>query len=216
MNIDETKVVTAEPVKGKLGQVHVIDDDCDVRESIAWTLNSFGYAVETYPEAAGFLSRETESDPSVVIVDMLLPGMTGLRLCRELVARRLPVSFVVISGHADVPSAVEAMRLGAVDLLEKPFGRQQLLDVVSKALRVARTNHQIRVEKDEAASRLATLTPREREIFDAVASGLVTKEIARQLALSRRTVDVHRSRIMQKLGIQSPLQLANLLAMVKR
>lgn len=206
--------MTTRTVKGSLGQVYVVDDDADVRESVTCTLRSVGYAVETYREAAEFLSGKAGFVPSVVIVDMLLPGMTGLGLCREIVRQELPCAFVVISGHADVSSAVETMRLGAIDLLEKPFGRQRLLEVVNKALHVAHARYKLSVEKDEAVRRLSQLSPREREVFDAVASGLVTKEIAKRLQISTRTVDVHRSHVMQKLKIQSSWQLATLLAIV--
>jgi FixJ family two-component response regulator len=208
--------VTGDSTQGQLGRVYVVDDDPGVNESITWTLNSVGYIVETFLGAPEFLSKAKIANPSVVIIDLLLPGMTGLNLCREILARRLACSFVVISGHADVPSALEAMHLGAIDLLEKPFSRQRLLEIVDKALRVACANHRRIAEEDEVNRRLQDLSPRERQVFDAIAAGLMTKEIAKQLELSVRTVDVHRSRITQKLGLESPLQLANLLAVIER
>ena len=208
--------MTTDPMQREMGQVYVVDDDPDVSRSIAWTLNSVGYTVGNYPVAAEFLSQATISDPSAVLVDMLLPGMTGLDLCREIATRRMPCAFAMMSGHADVPSAVEAMHLGAIDLLEKPFSRERLLAVVNRILQIARVNQKSRVEEDDATRRLQELSPRERDVFEAVAAGLATKEIAKHLGVSTRTVDVHRSRIMQKLGLRSPLALANLLAILER
>lgn len=200
----------------EIAYVVVVDDDSEVCQSIAWTLNSVGYSVQTYPSVDAFLAQPVPGQPLTVLIDLLLPGMTGLGLCREILARDIPCVFAVISGHADVPTAVEAMKLGAIDLLEKPFGKQRLLEVVSKATATARERSSHRHEAAETLRRLESLSPREREIFDAIASGLVTKEIAKRLEISGRTVDVHRSRIMQKLGIESPLQIANILAIVKQ
>ena len=201
---------------GEIGQIYVVDDDLDICESIAWTLTSVGYSVAVFRAADEFLSRPRFASPSAVIVDMLLPGMTGVE---SLPRDRRPGDAVricaVISGHADVASAVEAMHLGAIDLLEKPFSRERLLAVVNRVLEVARIRCKNRVEEDETTRRLQELSPRERDVFDCVAAGLVT-EIARRLGISARTVDVHRSRIMQKLGMESPLQLANFLAVIER
>lgn len=205
----------AQRTDSEVGHVLVVDDDDGLRQSIAHTLSSVGYSVEAFPSADVFLSHAISAEPTTVLIDFLLPGMTGLDLCREIIARNLPCTFSVISGHADVPSAVEAMKLGAVDLLEKPFGRQRLLEVVKKALDAAHHRAVNRAAEASTLQRLESLTPREREVFEAVASGLVTKEIARRLGISARTIDVHRSRIMQKLGIESPLQLASVLASLK-
>jgi two-component system, LuxR family, response regulator FixJ len=204
------------PTRPASGQVYVVDDDPEVGRAISWALDSVGYSVAVYPVAEEFLSQATTSDPSVVIIDMVLPGMTGLNLCREIVWRAIPCAFVMISGHADVPSTVEALHLGATDLLEKPFSHQRLVDAVHRTLHVARVRHKNRLEEREISQRVAELSPREREVFQAVAEGLVTKEIAKRLGVSPRTVDVHRSRIMQKLGLDSPLQLANVLVVMER
>lgn len=197
--------------------VHVVDDDSDMRESIACVLNSVGYAVTRYPTADEFLSCagtsiKTGDSHHCLLVDLLLPGMSGLKLLREIRSQKTRCAFVVITGNGDVPSAVEAMRLGAVDFLEKPFTRGRLLDAVDGALRAARDLQERSAAEEEVSSRLAKLTDREREIFRALADGLLTKEIAKRFAISTRTVDVHRSRIMQKLEIASPLQLAHFIA----
>ncbi len=133
--------------------------------------------------------------------------MTGLELCRQMIAEDWNFQFIVISAHGEVATAVEAMRLGAIDFLEKPCSRQRLLDAVHKGLdRATRQRHDI-LEEDEVARRLDSLSCREREVFDAMAAGLVTKEIASQLRISPKTVDVHRSKISHKLQIDSPSQI---------
>lgn len=198
------------------GVVHVIDDDPEVGKSIAWVLNSVGYQVEIQGTADQFLAKEIDASGCCLIVDLLMPGTPGMNLCRTIVARNVPCCFLVITGNGDVKSAVDAMQLGASDFLEKPFGKQQLLDAVGRAVRTADARHQSHKLELELDSRLAKLSARERGVFDAVSAGLLTKEIAKRLGISTRTVDVHRSRIMQKLEISSPTQLAHLLAFAER
>jgi two-component system response regulator FixJ len=199
-----------------MGQVYVVDDDFDVRQSLTLVLNSVGYVVDTYPTADEFLKHDVSETPHCLIVDLLLPGMTGLDLCQTLVSRKSACAFVMITGNADVSSAVEAMRLGAVDFLEKPFPRQRMLNTVHQAIQRARADHQQRLASDDVATRLAALTSREREVFEAIATGLTTKEIAACRGISTRTVDVHRSRIVHKLDIASPLQIAHFISVLAR
>ncbi len=199
---------------GVSSHVCVVDDDPAMRESIAWILKSVGYSVQSFASADEYLAAPNSTDPSCVITDLLLPGTTGMNLCREIASGESPCSFVMISGYGDIPSAVEAMRLGAIDFLVKPFSRQQLIDAVSRAMQKAYDDQQERQSKKEYATRMAKLSDREHEVLNAVASGLVTKEIASRLSISPRTVDVHRSRIMHKLGIESPMQLANIFAIL--
>lgn len=195
-------------------QVFVVDDDFDIRESVSWVLKSVGYTVTTFSSADEFLRHDVAPKTHCLVVDLLLPGMTGLKLCQEVLARKTACAFIVITGNGDVPSAVEAMRMGAYDFLEKPFSRERLLNSVHDALQKVHLQHKNRVKENDALKRLATLTPRERDVLDAVAAGLPTKSIATRLGSSARTVDVHRSRIMQKLGIESPVQLAHFLAVL--
>lgn len=196
--------------------VDVVDDDPEFAQSVSWILSSIGYAVQIFTTAPEFLDRVSPALPRAVMIDLLLPAMTGLSLCRELVARQLPCAFVMVSGHADVASVVETMRLGAIDFLEKPFTRQRLLEVADAALRAACRKQKRQREEEQVDRCLEALSAREREVFDAMGAGLVTKEIARRLGISARTVDVHRSRIMQKLSVGSPAQLGSLLAIVER
>jgi len=200
--------------KAKLA--YIIDDDADVRSSIELVLTSVGYSVRSFTTAQEFLVHDVGSEPHCLIIDLLLPGMTGLSLCRELASRRAAFAFLVITGNGDVASAVESMRLGAIDFLEKPFSRQRLLEAVDRAVRKAQASYFDRCEERKFAERFAKLTAREHGVLNAVAAGLMTKEISKQLGISTRTVDVHRSRIMQKLEIESPLQLARILAILTR
>jgi two-component system, LuxR family, response regulator FixJ len=196
------------------GQVYVIDDEAGVRQTIDWVLSSVGYAVTTYHTAEEFLQASIGQDPYCVIVDLLLPGMTGLKLCRQTLAQSPACGFIVITGNGDVPSAVEAMRMGAVDFLQKPFGNQQLLESVECVFHTVRKRHQSDISKSSALGRLSKLTAREREVLGKIAAGLPSKAIATNCGISPRTVDVHRSRILQKLDIESPAQLAHFLAVV--
>ena len=203
-------------VNASSGTVHVVDDEAVVRDAVDWTLRSVGYDVQVHASAAEFLAALDPRVPTCAIVDLLLPGMTGLSLCRELRARQGHCAFLMISGHADVASAVEAMKCGAVDFLEKPCGRQALLDAVHRAITLAtRQEREVR-EEEEAAAKVRTLSHRELEVFEAVCKGLVTKEIATALGISHKTVDVHRSKIMQKLALESPTQIAHLEFLIRR
>lgn len=198
------------------GRIYVVDDDADIQQSVTWVLDSVGYATKAYSTAEAFLDDGVHHEPHCLIVDLLLPGMTGLKLCREVLASSIACGFIVITGNGDVPSAVEAMRLGACDFLEKPFGRQRLLESVNDVFKSIRTDVASRQEERDALARLATLTPRELDVFRRVAAGIPTKAIAADCEISTRTVDVHRSRILQKLQIESTVQLAQFILILDR
>ena len=196
--------------------VNVVEDDPDVRRVIDLTLSSVGYEVRTFENARDYLDRLDDSEPSCTIIDLLLPGMSGLTLCRQLCETPTCSSFVMISGHGDIASAVDVMKLGAIDFLEKPVSRERLLHAVNAGLERARRRFAEESEEREVWKRLQSLTPREREVFDGMADGLVTKQIALQLGISTKTVDVHRSKISQKLCIDSPSQLGKIISIVSR
>jgi two-component system, LuxR family, response regulator FixJ len=200
----------------KLGRIYVVDDDADIRESITCVLDSVGYETKAYCNAEEFLADGVHHDPHCLIVDLLLPGMTGLKLCREVLSSSIACGFIVITGNGDIPTAVEAMRLGACDFLEKPFDRQRLLECVNEVFKSIRSQVAGRQEEREALARLAKLTARELDIFRKVAAGLPTKAIAADCEISTRTVDVHRSRILQKLQIESSVQLAQFIVVLDR
>lgn len=196
--------------------VHVIDDDADVRASIEWTLRTEGYAVKVHASAQDFHSQQDECSPSCLVIDLLMPGMTGLQLCREIANSLGTFAFVMMSGHGDVSAAVEAMKLGAVDFLEKPCSRQKLLDAVQRAsTRLLSEVAEIR-EEEQSRRQIEQLTAREKEVFEQMSQGRVTKEIAARLGISPKTVDVHRSRISQKLRFDSPTQMGRFVAIEHR
>ncbi len=196
--------------------IHVIDDDADMRASLEWTLNSVGYSVKTYASAMEFHSQQQEWSPSCLLIDLLMPGMTGLKLCQEIAHSQRSFAFVMLTGHGDVSTAVEAMKLGAADFLEKPCARQKLLDAVQRATKRLRAEVAEIQEEEESRRQIEQLTAREKEVFEQMAQGRVTKEIAARLGISAKTVDVHRSRISQKLRFDSPTQVGQFVAIEHR
>lgn len=195
-------------------RVCLVDDDQSFCEAVKRTLESVGYEVETYSNADDLLKSLDVGSVAVVLVDLLLPGKTGLSLCKEIVAKCPNSTFIIVSGQADVNSTVQAMKLGAIDVLEKPFSREKLVGVVNDAvIKTHEKNEKLQYER-RIRNLVALLSNREKEVLDAIAEGLVTKEIAKRLGISARTVDVHRSRILEKLEISSPLQLANILSVL--
>ena len=198
-----------------LGVVFVLDDDEAIRDAVCTVLRDVGYEVRGFSEPEACRQAFHDDLPTCVLVDLVLPGVTGLRFC-EQVQSLSNVACVIISGHGDVRSAVRAMKLGAVDFLEKPFSREALLDAVHNALNHASHRYLESKEEEVIGARVDSLSPREREIYELLGQGLATKEIARHLGISRRTVDVHRSNIARKLGVESPTQLAYTMFVVRR
>jgi RNA polymerase sigma factor (sigma-70 family) len=183
--------------------VFVVDDDRAVRDSLRWLIQSVGLPVETFSTAAEFLASYTAPRPGCLVLDVRMRGMSGLDLQEELERRGVVLPVIVITGHADVPMAVRAMKAGAVDFLQKPFGDQALLDRIQSALERDREQRNASAEHEQILSRLSVLTPREREIVDLLVDGKANKEIASDLGLSTRTVEGHRANIMDKLGASS-------------
>jgi two-component system response regulator FixJ len=192
--------------------VHVVDDDQGVRESLAFLLQSAGLAVRTYDSPAAFLVVAGALASGCVLTDIRMPGgMDGLALQRHIATLAGSLAVVVMTGHADVPIAVEALKAGARDFLEKPFDEEHLLSVVRAAL-AASQRAQEEVEASAGiAARFASLTPREREVLERLVTGLPNKTIAYDLGTSPRTVEVQRARVMEKMGARS---LAELVRMV--
>ena len=193
---------TREPI------VHVVDDEAAIRDSLAMLLRSVGLASRTWASAPEFLAGYTAGGPACLIVDVRMPGMSGLELQEALRARGDALPVVIITGHGDVSMAVRAMKNGAADFLEKPFNDQTLLDTVHRALAAssaAAAGDAAAPAADRAAvvARLETLTPREREVMALVAEGRPNKVVATRLGLSTRTVEVHRAKVMEKLGARS-------------
>ena len=193
--------------------VVVVDDDEAVRDSLGMLLRSVGYRTELFDSANAFLEAFDASRPGCLVLDVRLPGMSGLDLQQELSQRGAQLPIVFITGHGDVPMAVRAMKLGAVDFLEKPFKEQDLLDRISGALAIGRRRRQRSDEEAAVADRYASLTPREREVLDLVVEGIANKVIASRLGASRRTIEIHRANVMRKMEADS---LAHLVRMAMR
>jgi FixJ family two-component response regulator len=190
--------------------VHVIDDDLSVRCAVGRLLRSHDQRVQTYPSAREFLTQQLDSHPACVVLDLQMPGMSGLDLQEMLTRRHESLSIVFISGHADVPDSVRAMKAGAVDFLTKPFDECQLLAAVDAALersRKACIDHDS-LCRDRAV--FETLTPREQEVCVRVAQGMLNKQIGGEFGTAEKTIKVQRGRVMQKLGAQSVTDIVRL------
>ncbi len=190
--------------------VFVVDDDQAVRDSLQWLIQSVGLRVETFSDALTFLDQADPSRPGCVVLDVRLPGISGLEVQEQLAERGLDWPIIVITGHGDVPMAVRAMKSGALDFIEKPFSDQVLLDQVQRAIELDTRRRSERAETDGITQRINTLTPREREVLDLVVAGKVTKQIARELNLADKTVEAHRARVMEKMRAESIAHLVRL------
>jgi FixJ family two-component response regulator len=191
-------------------RVFVVDDDRSVRTSLADLLESEEYTVETFTSAAEYLARGPYPGPACLVLDVQLPGLDGLALQRRLAERDRLEQIVFITGHGDIPMGIQAMKLGAVDFLPKPFEDDVLLDAVRQALARSTEKWQKRGEVGQIRARLATLTPREFEVFRLVIAGLLNKQIAVELGAALRTIKTHRGRVMHKLGVESVAALVRL------
>lgn len=196
---------------GQPPQVYLLDDDELVLRTLARVLRRAGYEVAAYSTPSAFLAEAALTPPCCVVLDVHLPEMDGVQLQQRLAAHPHPPSVVFISGGADVTTSVRAMKAGAVDFLPKPFANRDLLTAVAAALRLAEERTRATDGVREARQRLARLTPREREVCEGVARGLKSKEIAAELGAAVKTVNVHRSRVMGKLGVTSVAALVKLL-----
>lgn len=193
--------------------VFVVDDDPSVRATLQFLLSSVGLAVETFASADSFLDRKLPDAPSCLVLDVRLPGLSGLDFQRELGARNIHIPIVFITGHGDIPMTVRAMKAGAVEFLTKPFRDQDLLDAIRIALDRDRAMREAEEEMTELRKRFASLTPREQEVISMVVSGMLNKQVAFQLGTAENTVKVHRSRAMEKMHAQS---LADLVRMIEK
>jgi two-component system response regulator DctR len=204
--------------------VYIVDDDIGVREGMAWLLRTRRLLSESYDSAEAFLemletaASQTQTRPlpqqaGCILLDVRMPGMSGLALFEHLqasgIAQAWPVIF--LTGHADVPTAVDSVKRGAFDFCEKPFSDNALVDRVEQALRLSQDRLNARTQQDFLQSRLGELTERERDVMRLVVEGLPNKLIADQLDISVRTVEVHRSRVFDKMEVKSAVELANLM-----
>jgi two-component system, LuxR family, response regulator FixJ len=198
------------------GTVFLVEDDVDVRESATWTLERHGVAVEAFASANEILMSLNPDALGCYVLDLQLPEMNGLELRRRLVENGCRQPFIILSGEGDVALAVEAMRLGAADFIEKPVEPSKLLDAVRKCIEFDAVERRGRAAQQQLERRLNTLSPREREVFDLVVQGQTSKQIGMALTISPKTVEVHRSRIVKKLGFESAAQLVFVMAEQRR
>jgi len=183
--------------------IYVVDDDPSVRDSTELMLKSVGFNVKTFGSAQDFLKVNLREDLGCLVLDVRMPGMSGLELQEKLVSAKTPLPVIFITGHGTVPMSVRAMKAGAVDFLQKPFEEQDLLDAINRALARQREKKSKRDQAEELQRRLKALTPREYEVFSLLATGMANKEIAYELGASERTIKAHRARIMEKMNAGS-------------
>ena len=193
--------------------VFVVDDDAGVRQAVESLLRSVGLPTEAFASAAEFLKRQHRDRPSCLVLDVRLPGVSGLEFQRHLTAAGEQIPIIFITGHGDIPMSVEAMKAGAVEFLTKPVRGQDLLTAVQRAIEQDRASRESRKVLRELRERLAALTPRERQVMELVIAGLINKQIASRLGASERTVKIHRGQVMRKMQAGS---LPDLVRMAQR
>jgi len=183
--------------------VFVVDDDPAIRKSLRWLIESVGLKVQTHELASEFLESYSPEFPGCLVLDVRIPGMSGLELQEKLRERGYDIPVIIVSGYGDVPMAVRAMKAGAIDFLEKPVSDQVLLDYIQKGIETDIRNKQNRVQNQDLMERKETLTRREREVMEYVVVGFSSREIAEKLNVSFKTVEAHRAKIMKKMQAKS-------------
>jgi two-component system, LuxR family, response regulator FixJ len=190
--------------------VFVVDDDEAVRDSLRFLLKSVGTATKALGSAAEFLSSYDPTQPGCLVLDVRMPSMSGLELQQQLNLRGAIIPVIFITGHGDIPMAVEAMQHGAFDFLQKPFRDQDLIDRIQRALAKDAKNRAALLQHARIRARIESLTPREREVLDLMIKGKPNKVMAADLGVSQRTVEIHRARVMEKSGASSVAQLVRM------
>lgn len=195
--------------------VFAVDDDPLVRDSVADLLDSAGFTVRTFGSATDFLQSEHPDLPACLILDVELPGLSGLDLQAELTRSGVDMPIIFLTGRGDIPMTVRAMKAGAVEFLTKPFRKTEFLDAVNEALLRDRESRKRRAETAEFEKRLRTLTPREHQVLTLVVTGLLNKQIAGELGTTEETIKVHRGRVMRKMGADSVADLVRIAGKLK-
>jgi two-component system response regulator FixJ len=190
--------------------VFIVDDDAAIRRSLRFLIESVGLDVETYATAEQFLNAYDGSQPGCLILDVRMPGMGGLPLQDELAKRHIELPIIIVTGYAEIPMAVRAMKAGAVDFIEKPFSDQLLLEKVREVIDAYMRRRQSSADRDVLAARFASLSAREREVLEGVVAGKANKVIALELGVGPKTVEAHRAKLMKKLGVDSLADLVRL------
>ena len=195
--------------------VYVVEDDEAVRDSLELLLKSDDKPVQTYESASAFLKDYSDQMAGCIVLDIRMPGMDGMELQKKLNEKHSILPIIFVTGHGDVPMAVDAMKEGAVDFIQKPYREEALLEKIEAALEQDREQRKSLDEKQEIIRRVKSLTPREREIMDRMIAGQANKVIAIELEISQRTVEIHRSRVMHKMGTHSLAHLVRMVLSVK-
>lgn len=191
--------------------VFLVDDDASVRRALARLIKSAGYQVDTFASAREFLDKRlTRDGPACLVLDVRMPGLSGMDLQRELQAANAILPIIFITGYGDIPTSVKAMKAGAVDYLPKPVRDADLLRAIEQALARALREQDARAEVEDIQSRIDSLTPREREVMERVIAGMLNKQIAFDLGTVEKTIKVHRARVMDKMGVESVAELVRL------
>lgn len=196
--------------------VFVVDDDRAMRKSLRWLIESVDLRVETFESAREFLDQYQLHRPGCVVLDVRMPGMSGLELQDHLREHEINIPIIIITGYGDVPMAVRAMKGGALDFIEKPVCDQVLLEHIHDAIEIDQKRRRIRAGNQEIAERLQTLTKREAEVMELVVAGLSSKETAAQLGVSFKTIEAHRAKIMKKMGAKSVPHLIHMMNLLTK
>jgi FixJ family two-component response regulator len=183
--------------------VFIVDDDEAIRDSLSMLMHSVGLRADCYASAQEFLEAYDPDRPGCLILDVRMPGMSGMDLQERLAAMHSMLPIIFLTGHGDVPMAVHAMQAGAVDFVQKPFNEQALLDRIQQTIEQDMKNRKLLGQRDDILKRVGTLTPRERQVMELVVDGKANKVIAIDLGVSERTIEIHRARVMQKMKAES-------------
>ena len=190
--------------------VYIIDDDASVRRAVKRLVKSAGFRAEAFATAMEFLRHDLPDGPGCLVIDIKMPGLTGLELQEKLIAADIALPIIFITGHGNIPMSVKAMKAGAVDFLTKPFHNGDLLGVIQKAIEKDIKTNRNRALLSDIHHRVESLTPREREVFSLVVTGMLNKQVAAELGASEKTIKVHRARVMAKMEAESLAELVRL------
>jgi two-component system, LuxR family, response regulator DctR len=193
-------------------KAYIVDDDEAIRDALCWLFESRGVGTQSWPSAVSFLADYYPEMVGCLVLDIRMEGLSGLELFDQLLGRGCPMPVIFLTGHGDVPLAVAALKKGAYDFIEKPFNDNELVNRVLEALAIDKARRAAIASQASVASRLATLSAREREVMDLILGGKLNKVIADQLDIAIRTVEVHRAHVFEKMGVKSAVELAQLLA----
>lgn len=196
--------------------IRIVDDDDSLRDALRFVLETEGWRVADHAGAREFLTRDAPSTPGCVVLDIRMPGMSGIEAQRAMLERGIDLPIIFLTGHGDIDMAVSALQEGALDFIQKPVDNERLLAVIAYAASANLAKRAGRVDAATLLERAASLTERELEIARALVDGLVNREIAERLQIAQRTVEVHRAAVMRKLGIRKPAELASLRAFLDR